>query len=91
MIEEVTYRRYGLSLDARIDTRNASDPDCRDPEVDTVEIIDFDELMETVCGDETLWNSFMDWLQTPAIAKDFGEWVDQTFSHQLLEEACEEP
>lgn len=87
---ETTYRRYGLSLDARIDTRHPSDPDCRDPEVEPVEIVDHNELFEAICCDDAKWDSFLRWLQTPAVAKDFAEWVDQTFSHDLLQEAREE-
>lgn len=87
---DTTYRRYGLSLDARIDTRHPSDPDCRDPEVEPVEIVDHNELMETVCGDEILWGSFVNWLKTPAVTKELAKWADEEFGNALLKEACEE-
>ena len=84
---DVTFKRFGLSMGARIDQRHPSDPDgCNDPELDAIEIVDYEALFEEIGNDKARWFSFVAWLKTPAIAKDFGQWVTEEFTDELLEE-----
>jgi len=83
---DVTFKRFGLRMAARIDQRHPSDPDgSDDPELDPIEIVDYEALFEEIGNDKARWFSFVAWLQTHAIAKDFGEWVTEEFTETLLE------
>jgi len=83
---DVTFTGFGLRMPARIDQRHPSDPDGCDPELDPIEIVDYEALFDEIGNDKPRWTSFVAWLQTHAIAKEFDRWIAEEFTNELLEE-----
>ncbi len=83
---DVTFKGFGLRMPARIDPRHPSDPDGCDPELEPIEIVDYEALFEEIGNDNARWFSFVSWLQSTEIAEEFQWWVTDEFTEELLEE-----
>lgn len=83
---DVTFTGFGLRMAARIDRRNPSDPDGCDPELEPIEIVDYEALFDEIGNDKPRWTSFVAWLKSPEIAEEFQWWVTEEFTEGLLEE-----